>query len=158
MDSKFTAISRTTISEKQIPVLVRTVKETVSKKLETQSSVSLTTDIWSDRRLCSFLGVTAHVCNKSNASDSYELNSYLLDCRCFTGRHSGERIASAFEEITEEYGIRQKISYIITDNAANMKCAFKVHMSQQQSDDSDSEEENLDDEHLLEDMNLVEDT
>ncbi|GAA6109859.1 zinc finger BED domain-containing protein 4-like [Tachysurus ichikawai] len=38
-----------------------------------------------------------------------------------------------------------------------MKCAFKVHMPQQQSDDSESEEENLDDEHLWEDMNLVED-
>ncbi|XDV39249.1 hypothetical protein PO909_008513, partial [Leuciscus waleckii] len=148
MDSKYTTISRRTISEKQIPVLIRTVKETVSKKLETQSSVSLTTDIWSDRRLRSFFGVTAHVCNQSNHSDSYELNSYLLDCRRFTGRHSGERIASAFKEITEEYGIRQKISYIITDNAANMKCTFKVHMPQQQSNDSDSEEG----------MNLVENT
>ncbi|KAK9961953.1 hypothetical protein ABG768_007347 [Culter alburnus] len=158
MDNKYTPISRRTISEKQIPVLVRTVKETILKKLETQSSVSLTTDLWSDRRLRSFLGVTAHVCKKSKDSDSYALESYLLDCRHFTGRHSGERITSAFEEITEEYGIRQKISYIITDNAANMKCAFKVHMPQQQSDDSESEEESLDDEHLWEDMNLVEDT
>ncbi|XP_060735668.1 uncharacterized protein LOC132852462 [Tachysurus vachellii] len=155
MDNKYTPISRRTISEKQIPVLVKTVKETVLKKLE--SSVSLTTDLWSDRRLRSF-GVTAHVCNKLKDSDSYALESYLLDCRHFTGRHSEERIASAFEEITEEYGIRQKISYIITDNAANMKCTFKVHMPQQQSDDSESEEENLDDEHLWEDMNLVEDT
>lgn len=111
MDNKYTPISRRTISEKQIPVLVRTVKETVLKKLETQSSVSLTTDLWSDRRLRSFLGVTAHVCNTSKDSDSYALESYLLDCRDFTGRHSGERIASAFEEITEEYCIRQKISY-----------------------------------------------
>ncbi|GAA6090111.1 zinc finger BED domain-containing protein 4-like [Tachysurus ichikawai] len=39
-----------------------------------------------------------------------------------------------------------------------MKCAFKVHMPQQQSDDSEIEEENLEDEHLWEDMNLVEDT
>lgn len=39
-----------------------------------------------------------------------------------------------------------------------MKCALKVHMPQQQSDESKSEEENLDDEHLWEDMNLVEDT
>uniref|UniRef100_A0A3B4ZLE7 HAT C-terminal dimerisation domain-containing protein n=1 Tax=Stegastes partitus TaxID=144197 RepID=A0A3B4ZLE7_9TELE len=109
-----------------------------------------------DRRLRSFLGVTAHVCCKTK--DSYVLESYLLDCRRFTGRHSGEQIASALEEITEEYGISQKITYIITHNAANMKCAFKVHMPQQQSDDSESEEENLDDEHLWEDMTSVEDT
>uniref|UniRef100_A0A3Q1GY77 HAT C-terminal dimerisation domain-containing protein n=1 Tax=Acanthochromis polyacanthus TaxID=80966 RepID=A0A3Q1GY77_9TELE len=156
MDSKYTPVSRRTICEKWIPVLVKKVKETVLEKLDAQSSVSLTTDLWSDRRLRSFLGVTAHVCCKTK--DSYALESYLLDYMHFTGRHSGERIASAFEEITEEYGIRQKISYIITDNAANMKCAFKVHMPQQQSDNSESEEENLDDEHLWEDVTSVEDT
>uniref|UniRef100_A0A096M2K3 BED-type domain-containing protein n=1 Tax=Poecilia formosa TaxID=48698 RepID=A0A096M2K3_POEFO len=155
LDSKYTPISRKTVSERRIPELVRKVKETVLEKLKTQSSVSLTTDLWSDRRLRSFLGVTAHVCYKSK--DCYALESYLLDCRRFTGRHSGEHIASAFEEITEEYGIRDKISYIITDNAPNMKCAFKVHMPQQQSDDSESEEDNLDDEHLWEDINSEED-
>ena len=119
MDSKYTPISGITISEKQIPELVRKVEETVLKKLETRASVSLTTDHWSDRRLRSFLGVTAHVCSESQ--DSFAIESYLLDCRCFTGSHSAERIASTFEEITEEYAICQKISYIITDNAANMK-------------------------------------
>lgn len=156
VDNKYTPISRRTITEKYIPVLVKQVKETVLEKLKKKSTVSLTTDIWSDRRLRSFLGVTAHLCNKSK--DCYALESYLLDCRHFPGRHSGERISSAFEEITEEYSIRQKISYIVTDNAANMKCAFKVRMPQQQSDDSESEEENLDDEHLWEDMHPVEDT
>ncbi|XP_030599481.1 zinc finger BED domain-containing protein 4-like isoform X2 [Archocentrus centrarchus] len=156
MDSKYRPISRRTVSERRIPELVKKVKETVLEKLKTQSSVSLTTDLWSDRRLRSFLGVTAHVCYKSK--DSYALESYLLDCRRFTGRHTGEHISSAFEEITEEYGIRHKISYIITDNASNMKCAFKVHMPQQQSDDSESEEDNLDNEHLWEDINLAEDT
>lgn len=96
------------------------------------------------------------MCYKSK--DSYALESYLLDCRRFVGRHTGEHIASAFKEITEEYGIHQKISYILTDNAANMKCAFKVNMPQQQSDDSESEEDNLDDEHLWEDITSVEDT
>uniref|UniRef100_A0A3Q3AYL0 HAT C-terminal dimerisation domain-containing protein n=1 Tax=Kryptolebias marmoratus TaxID=37003 RepID=A0A3Q3AYL0_KRYMA len=155
LDSKYTPISRKTVSERQIPELVRKVKETVLEKLKTQRSVSLTTDLWSDRRLRSFLEVTAHVCYKSK--NFYALESYLLDCGRFTGRHSGEHIVSAFEEITEEYGICDKISYIITDNAANMKCAFKVHMPQQQSDDSDSEEDNLDDEHLWEDINSEED-
>ena len=82
----------------------------------------------------------------------------MLDCRHFTGRHSGEKIASAFEEVAEEHGIYQKISYVITDNATNMKCTFKVHMPQQTADDSESEEDNLDDEQLWEDMNPVEDT
>lgn len=59
---------------------------------------------------------------------------------------SEERIASAFDEITEGMV------------SSNMKCAFKVNLPQQQSDDSESEEETLDDEHLWEDMNSVEGT
>lgn len=74
------------------------------------------------------------------SSGSYALTPYLLQCK--RGRHSGERIAAAFEEIIEEYGISRKISYIITDNAAIMKCAFN---SQQQADDAESEGEQLDD-------------
>lgn len=69
---------------------------------------------------------------------------------------TGEHIASAFEEITEEFGIRDKKSYILTNNATKLKCAFKVHMPQQQSDDS--EEDNSDDEHMLQDINSEEDT
>lgn len=56
-------------------------------------------------------------------------------CR-IAGRHAGEQIACAFDEIVEEYKIGQKINYIITDNAANMKCAFKGQVLQQQSDES----------------------
>ncbi|XP_048084331.1 uncharacterized protein LOC125284431 [Alosa alosa] len=148
MDSKYTPISRSTISEKRIPVLVNQVKQTIVERLQSQPSVSVTVDIWSDRRLRSFLGVTAHAVHCSNGS--CVLEPYLLECRRFTGRHSGERISAAFEEILEEYGIAQKVCYIITDNAANMKCAFKVQMPLQQASDTESEDD-LDDEELWED-------
>ncbi|KAK0135547.1 hypothetical protein N1851_028592 [Merluccius polli] len=97
MDSKYTPISRRTISEKRIPELVRKVKETVLKKLETRSSVSLTTDLWSDRRLRSFLGVTAHVCSESK--DFYAIESYLLECRRFT-----DTLLSEVENIIDSEG------------------------------------------------------
>lgn len=40
---------------------------------------------WKERGL-----VTAHLCSKSKYC--YVLESYLLDCRCFPGKHSGESI------------------------------------------------------------------
>ena len=85
-------------------------------------SVNVTVDMWSDRKLRSFLGVTAHVIVDEN--DSLQLKSFTLACEQFSGRHSGENISAAFEKITQRYGIRNKITYIITDNAANMKKAF----------------------------------
>ena len=42
----------------------------------------------------------------------------------FTGSHTGEHILRTFETIATDYGITEKLRYIITDNAANMKKAF----------------------------------
>lgn len=72
----------------------------------------------------SYLGVTAHVLNSS--ASGYTLNAYLLDCRRFKGRHSSENISAAFDEILDDYNINDKVDFIITDIAANMKKAFKV--------------------------------
>lgn len=69
LDSKYTPVSRTSLTEKWIPHLVTKVKGDIIKALEVQSNVAITTDLWSDRRLRSFLGVTAHVACKDK--DSY---------------------------------------------------------------------------------------
>ncbi|TRY58760.1 hypothetical protein DNTS_034590, partial [Danionella cerebrum] len=156
MDNKYTPIARKTITEKHIPLLVEHVKDSIKRKFETQSSVSITADIWSDRTMRSFFGVTAHGINQTEN----QLESFLLDCRRFCGRHSGDNIAMAFDEIIDEYNIASKVSYIITDNAANMKCAFKVKLPQeeQHTDGSDAEDGNLDDESLWEDVSWEEET
>ena len=59
------------MTEKQIPYLVSKVKDDIIKALEPQASVALTADLWSDRRLRSFLGVTVHIAFEDN--DSYSL-------------------------------------------------------------------------------------
>lgn len=72
----------------------------------------------------------------------------MLDCRRFTGKHCGERIASEFDEIVEEYGFSNKISFILTDKASNMKRAFKVRLPDSEQPESDSDD--LDDEMMWE--------
>ncbi|KAL0199462.1 hypothetical protein M9458_008002 [Cirrhinus mrigala] len=156
MDNKYTPIGRKTITEKHIPLLVGQVKDSIKRKLQAQSSVSITADIRSDRTMRSFLGVTAHGFNQKET----RLESFLLDCRRFCGKHSGENIAMAFDEIVDEYNIASKVEYIITDNAANMKCAFEVKLPQdeQHSDESDVEHGDLDDESLWEDVTWEDET
>lgn len=56
------------------------------------------------------------------------MQSFFLDCRRFTGKHCVERIA--FKEIVEENGVHLIVSFIITDNASNIKRTFKVSMPQ----------------------------
>ena len=43
-----------------------------------------------------------------------------------TGSHTGEHIHDKYEEVMNYYDISNKVSFIVTDNAANMKAAFKV--------------------------------
>ncbi|CAI5656483.1 unnamed protein product [Oreochromis niloticus] len=148
LDSKYTPVSRTTLTEKLIPQFVTKVKGDIIKAQEIQLNVAITTDLWSDRRLRSFLEVTAHVACKNK--DSYSLQSFLLDCRCFTEKHYSERIASAFDNIVKEYGIGHKISYILPDNASNMKRAFKVRIPEVEHPEGDSSDD-LDDETMWED-------
>lgn len=142
MDERYTPISRTTITSKQIPQLEMRVKECIKSSLVDQKSISVTADIWSDRTMRSYLGVTAHVLNSS--ASGYTLNAYLLDCRRFKGRHSSENISAAFDEILDDYNISDKVDFIITDNAANMKKAFKVIMADH-SDDSEDDSEDEED-------------
>uniref|UniRef100_A0A8C2FGK0 Uncharacterized protein n=1 Tax=Cyprinus carpio TaxID=7962 RepID=A0A8C2FGK0_CYPCA len=139
IDERYTPITRSNIAFKQIPQLVTRIKECIKSSLADQKFVSVTADIWSDRTLRSYLGVTAHVC-KSTANE-YSLKSFLLDCRRFKGRHSADNIVAAFDEILEEYNINDKVEFIITDNASNMKKAFKFVMAEDHSDDSEDEED-----------------
>ena len=96
------------------------------KQFQNCQTVSITVDIWSDRKMRSFLGVTAHVVVQEK--EAHLLKFFTLACEQFVGRHLGENIAAAFEKIVQQFEIKNKITYIITDNAANtsMKKAFNT--------------------------------
>lgn len=110
-----------------------------------EDHVSVTVDIWSDRRMRGFLGVTGHVLA---TSEGVQLNSY---CSRFKEAHTGERISEAFDSICDDYDIRQKLDFIICDNAANLKRAFTVCFPKEQ-DGEVTDDDNLDDAELWEDL------
>ena len=78
---------------------VAEIKEKIKVSLAGADHVSVTVDIWSDRRMRGFLGVTGHVLA---TSEGVQLNSYLLACNRFKGSHTGKRIAEAFDSICDE--------------------------------------------------------
>ncbi|KAL3048812.1 hypothetical protein OYC64_008317 [Pagothenia borchgrevinki] len=114
--------------------------------------VSVTVDIWSDRKMRGFLGVTAHYLEQDE--ERIELKSNLLACDRFKGSHTAERICEQFEAICDEYSIKNKIDYIISDNAANMRKAFTVCFPTEQEDEDVDEEDDLDDPELWHDLSL----
>ena len=56
------------------------------KQFQNCQTVSLTVDIWSDREMRSFLGVTAHVVVQEK--EVHLLKFFTLTCEQFVGRHS----------------------------------------------------------------------
>lgn len=153
----------TVVDRKYRPVCRRTLTVKVENlaverrlKLKTRMSninhVSVTVDIWSDRKMRGFLGVTAHYLEKDE--ERIELKSNLLACDRFKGSHTAERICEQFEAVCDEYSIKNKIDYIISDNAANMRKAFTVCFPTEQEDEDVDEEDDLDDPELWHDLSL----
>ena len=89
----------------------------------------------------SYLDVTCHYISV----DNFTLCSSLLCCTRFSGSHTGDRIASEIESLLDVYGIKQKVDYFITDNAANMKKAFTVTFMNNgdAADDNESDESDV---------------
>ena len=164
MDPLYVPVARSTITSVTIPGMMKAKKELIRSRLAEVSSVSVTTDIWSDRKMRSFLGVTAHTVTVDERNQELSLQSYLLACERVHGRHSGENIAMLFESCVEEYLIKNKILFVITDNASNMRKAFQASFPREEpcgAEAEDSimcEEDEVWEDLMPEDQQLVDDT
>jgi len=121
VDSQYNPPSWSTVTS-YLGRMAEDVQRQLSEKLAAVQSVNLTLDIWSDRRMRAYLGVTAHYV----VHGMHELSSSLLACSRFSGSHTGDRVAAELESTLDMYDIKHKIDYVVTDNAANMKKAMTI--------------------------------
>lgn len=147
VDPKYTPVARSTITSSKIPQLVNAVKATLVEKLSAVPFVSLTVDIWTDRRMRSFFGCTVHFIEYIDSDSSREptLSSNLLCCERFTGSHTGERIGEFFEKVVDEVKTRNKIMLVLIDNASNMRKAFRLAFCEQETHDEQANQSADDD-------------
>ena len=97
------------------------MRENLTKEFEKVHSLSLTTDLWSNRQMRSYIGITGHYIL------NWRMNSVMVACHRFQGRHTACNILyEVFQDIVVSYKISNKISSIITDNALNMVKAFSL--------------------------------
>ena len=146
VDSRYTPPSRSTVAS-QLANMAEKVEQQIGDSLDSVKSVNLTLDIWSDRTMRSYLGITAHYV----APGKSELCSSLLSCGRFSGSHTGERIAVEVESTLDQYHIKQKVDHVITDNAANMRKAMTITFSN--IEDNADDEATIDNEEIWQDVN-----
>ncbi|CAF1468979.1 unnamed protein product, partial [Didymodactylos carnosus] len=77
-----------------------------------------TLDVWTDRRLRSYIGITLH----TFVDD--ELKSDLLSFAPLKGHHTADVLLAEFEKVINYYHIEKKLVRLITDNAVNNIKAF----------------------------------
>lgn len=98
------------------------VKGETFEEFRTAINLTLTTDIWTDTmNMKSFLGVTAHF-GFDIVLYAVTLGVYELD-----QRHTSDYIAAELIKTCEAWGIhKEKVSVVVTDNAANMFKAVEL--------------------------------
>ena len=101
--------------------------------------VSLTVDLWKDRRMRSFIAITAHFIDAT----LFKFKRLVLACKPILGSHIGIKILTEYNSIINQYNIKLKIVRVNSDNGANVVKAYKLNMIQMQNELD--EVENLDD-------------
>ncbi|XP_076649885.1 E3 SUMO-protein ligase ZBED1-like [Halictus rubicundus] len=56
---------------------------------------------------------------------NFELKTYVIETKKFTGNHTASTIANRLDEIMIKWDIQNKVTAVVTDNAANTRTAMK---------------------------------
>ncbi|CAF1208484.1 unnamed protein product [Didymodactylos carnosus] len=156
VDSKFHVQSRRSICRESIPALYDKMIRELKTICTTAEFISLTLDIWIDRRMRPFYAVTGH------SIIDCVFKSYVLSFLPLTGSHTDKALLNEFEKIiSSDYNIENKLVRLVTDNAANNVKAFKSlivpgfeHYFEGDEDDDDDDDRIDDDDSETDENNL----
>ncbi|XP_053375534.1 uncharacterized protein LOC123533927 isoform X3 [Mercenaria mercenaria] len=136
---KFQVSSRRHLSSKVIHEKARLISNTVKSQQKRAENICLTIDLWSNRSMKGFLGITAHYIL------DWEMKSAMIACKRFKGKHTAENNLHEYEDTISSFDINDKIFCVINDNASNMIKAFKCAVPGFSSPRQGSKDEECDD-------------
>ena len=84
-------------------------------------SIDVTCDLWSDKRLYSYICLTGHYITRN-----FEFVSKIMSFLSFHQRHYATNISNAIREQLKELNIYEKTTTITTDGASNMVKMFET--------------------------------
>jgi hypothetical protein len=86
------------------------------------SDYSITTDMWTDRSMRSFLSLTLHFID-----NNFELQNIVLEVEAFRGKHSGIRIGNALDKALRRWRLdKNNCTLLIRDGASNAISAART--------------------------------
>ena len=94
------------------------LRETIAEEAD---KVALTTDIWTSSATEAYMTATLHY-----ISPSWDLRSFVLATTAFPERHTGAAIAEELKRMVQRYGMKEKVSAVVHDQAANMELCHAI--------------------------------
>ena len=100
-----------------------TEKERLMKRLELVKQFGIATDAWTHQHTNdSYVTVTAQYIEDANG---WQVRSHTLGTRLDNERHTADNVRSLVKTVLEEFGAVRAGNVYVTDNASNMKAAFR---------------------------------
>jgi len=131
---------RQTLASTILPNINEELNKRLKSEFENTEYLSATLDLWTSRRMRSYVGITIHFIVNG------KLESRSLRLTRFTGSHTAEKILEVYESVLKHFSILDKVYHIVTDNGSNVLKAFYSlpHMKENYEDDDDEDSENED--------------
>ena len=88
-----------------------------------KSHVYLTIDLWTNRNMSNFLGITANFIDAT-----WKLCGFVLAADSFLEKHTTCHIAKAYDDVIEKFKLTSKVIKVVSDNASSMVKAFQISL------------------------------
>jgi len=109
---------------RHLETVVAAQKSQLREKLSAAANVGVTSDGWTHAITNQqYITTTAHYID-----GEWNMHSHVLATRLANEKHTAHYISKFVRDILEEFGIRKEGNVFVTDNAANMKAAFRQDM------------------------------
>jgi hypothetical protein len=82
VDPRFTVLSRRTLCREKLPSTLEQVMMKIKQACSDAKFIALTLDVWSDRRMRSFIAITMHTISENDGT----FQNYLLTFQPLSGK------------------------------------------------------------------------
>lgn len=121
LDKRYSIVARSTLRDRLLPKVYNDKKSELFKELTTVDHVGITTDQWTSRATEGYTTVTCHYIRSD-----WSLASPVLATRSSGARHTGENMAEELIGVFKQFGISDKVTTVVTDNAKNAKKSVRI--------------------------------
>ena len=121
LDPQYKLPTRNYFSETAVPSAYSRIRGEMMTEISSVGHFSLTTDMWSSRRMTPYMSLTFHYIDSE-----WTLIAKCLQCSFLPEDHTADNIQDALQEALHEWGLKEEnVVCITTDSGANIKAAAR---------------------------------